>query len=177
MKDKVWEFDYEGHLIKITNKISIIPPKTSELLEIDGAVVKHEKGNIFRMNSTIRSIYRFNNIEKNIEVRIAQKTGSLATGAQVYINDEFIGGDKSIQYPDPDEALKQYKKGYFCYFMTVGLLNFGLPYAILMAIFNKADPVMTMVWKFVFHATFFGAIMSYLMWRNIKNRVKLNESI
>jgi hypothetical protein len=171
VKDKIWNIDYEGHLITIRNKISIIPPKTSEVLEVDGVIVKHEKGSFFLMAATIKSNYSFNGVEKDIEVRMAQKVGGVGVGAQVYINNEFVGGDKSINYLDSELALKQYKKGYLRHLLTVGLLKFGLPFAILMAIVNKGDPAFMTAWTFSYHAIGFGGLMSYFSWRTIKKQL------
>jgi hypothetical protein len=170
MKDKVWEIEYEGSLIRIINKISLIPPKTSEVLIIDDVEIEIVKGSFLRMDSTITSCHRFNDKEKNIEIRIAQKKGGFGTGAQLYIDGEFVGGDKSIQYLDPEKTLKQYQNGYMRYFFTVGLLNFGLPYALMMSFLNSSDPIVSIALTFIFQATFFGGIMSYLSWRNIKSR-------
>lgn len=171
MKDKVWEIEYEGSLIRIINKISLFPPKTSEVLIIDGELIEHVKGGFLRMTSTITVTHNFNDVAKAVEVRIAPTTSWLRTGAQLYINGEFIGGDKAIQYLEPDKALKQYKKGYFRYFLTVGLLNFGLPYAVMMSVLNISDSISSAAWQFVLHATLFGGVMSYLSWRSIKVRV------
>jgi len=173
MKDKVWEINYEGHLIRMRNKMSLIPLTTSEVLEIDNVVIKHVKGSFLRMYSTIIAVHGFKGVEKKVEVRVAQKASGFGTGARVYVDGQFVGGDESIQYPDPEEAIKQYKKGYPRYFFTVGLLRFGLPFAVMMSIINMGEPVLTIVWKFAFHAIFFGAFMSYFSWQSIKSMVQL----
>lgn len=113
MKDKVWEIDFDGHKIKAINKFSFFPPCTSEILEIDGVVIEHTKGSLCRSYQTIIAKHYFSGVEREIEVRIAQKWGSLRTGCQVLIDGDLVGGDKAIQYPDPEEAKEQLEKAIF----------------------------------------------------------------
>lgn len=176
MKDKIWSAEYKGHIIRAINKFSFFPPKTSELLEVDGVLIREIKGSLFRMNSIIFAKNQFAGEEQEIEVRIAQKSGGAGTGCQIFIDGTQIGGDKTIQYPDPEKAEKQVERGYFRYFITSGLLSFGVPFAVIMAIFNMADPILTMAWKFVFHAFFFGLAMSYFSWRGIKSGILSREN-
>jgi len=176
MKDKIWTIEFKGHTIKVINKLSFFPPKTSELLEIDDVMIKEVKGSMFRLNSTIFTRYDFSGKEHEVEARIAQKTGSNSTGCQVFIDGEFIGGDECIQYPDPKKIEEQLEKGFLRYFVTTGILTFGLPFGIIMAVINKSDPLLTMAWKFVFHAAFFGLAMSYFTWRGFKSRRESRDS-
>lgn len=176
MKDKVWEVDFDGHKIRAINKISIFPPRTSEVLEVDDTVIKHVKGSFFRMHSTIKTTYDFSGVERKVEARMAQKTGSVRTGCQVLIDGDLVGGDDVIQYPDPEKDKKQFEKGYLRYFLTVGLLNYGLPYAIMMLFLGGDKPAITIFWMFAFHALFVGGVVSYVTWRGIKSRVSATSS-
>ena len=175
MKDKVWEVDYQGSNLSVTNKLSWLPPKTSELLEINGKVVKHIKGSFLRPTSTIKAAHEFNGVKRKVEVRIAQKNGAVGTGAQIYVDGEFIGGDDSIQYPDPKLALESYQKGYFNYLLKVGLLQYGLPFAVIMTIINRSDTIEGTIAAFLIQALFFGGAMSYFSWRGIVSRFKNHE--
>jgi hypothetical protein len=94
----------------------------------------------------------------------------------VLIDGSLVGGDDTIQYPDPEKAKEQFEKGYLRYFLTVGLLNYGLPYAIIMSFLNRDNPAITIAWMFAFHALFFGGGMSYFTWRGIKSRVAATSS-
>ena len=176
MKDKTWSVEYRGHSIRAINKLSFFPLKTSELLEIDGVLIKEVKGSMFRLNSTIFAKHNFSGEEHEVEIRIALKKGGAGTGCQILIDGELIGGDEAIQYPDPRLAEGQIKKGFVRYFLTNGLLNFGVPFGVLMALINKVDPISTMAWKFAFHAIFFGLAMSYFSWRGIKSRIISREN-
>lgn len=172
MKDKIWEVEYHGSNLRITNKLSWLPPRTSEQLKINGEVVKHVNGSFLRLTSTINAVHEFDGVERNVEVRIAQKTGGFGTGAQIYVDGEFIGGDDSIQYPDPNLALETYKKGYINYFLKVGLLQYGLPFGVIMAIANRPDTIEASVVSFVIHVLLFGGAMSYFSWRGIVSGLK-----
>ncbi len=176
MKDKVWEIDFDGHKIKAINKCSFFPPRTSEVLEIDGVVIEHTKGNLFKFYTTIVAKHYFSGVEREVEVRIAQKRGSLRTGCQVLIDGDLVGGDKAIQYPDPEEAKEQLEKGYLQYFLSVGLLCYGLPFAITMSFLDRSYPIATIALKFAFHALFFGGIMSYFYWRSMKSSAAIKRS-
>ncbi len=138
-------------------------------------MAKQVKGSFLRLTSTINAVHEFEGVERNVEVRIAQKTGGFGAGAQIYVDGEFIGGDDSIQYADPKSALEIYKKGYFNYFLKVGLLQYGLPFAVIMAIANRPDTIEASVISFVIHILLFGGSMSYFSWRGIVSRFKNSE--
>jgi hypothetical protein len=174
MKDKVWEANFDGHNIMATNKISFFPPRTSEVLEIDGVVIEHLKGSFFRMHSTILSKYNFNGTIREVEVRIAQKAEGVGTGCQILVDGNIVAGDKSIQYPDLEKAKEQLEKGFFHHFIFTGLPNYGLPYAAVMLFANKPDSTIAILVTFMFHICSFGGGMSYLTWRGIKSRVALS---
>lgn len=142
---------------------------------IDGNIIKHVKGSFFRSNSIIIAKHDFNGQSKVVEVRIAKKTKSVVTGCQIFLDKQKIGGDESINYPDLAKAKALLEKGFFHYFITTGLLNFGLPYAILMAVQNIHDATLTMTWKFIFNDIYFGLFMSYYVWRDITSGVKAFE--
>ncbi|WP_370978277.1 hypothetical protein [Agaribacterium sp. ZY112] len=175
MKDKLWEVDFEGHKIKAINKVSLFPPRTSEALEIDGELVEHVKGSMYRMCSNISVNHTLSGKERNIEVRMAQKTGRLGTGCQIFIDGTLIGGDNAIRYPDPEKTQKKFEKGFIHHLLSTGLLHYGLPYACMMTVINLAsmghNSISIMMLLFIFYAVFFGSMMSYFSWQSIKGVV------
>ncbi len=171
MKDKVWTVNFKGHEIKAVNKLSLLPPRTSELLEVDGVVIRHVRGHFLRMTSSIIEEITLSGIEHTVEVRIAQRADSLTTGCQIFVDGEFLGGDAEIQFPDLSTARQQLADGYISYFMKVGLIRYGLPFAFLMLILARPETVAEAAWTFVFHQVFFGGVMSYWSWRGVKTIV------
>ncbi|MCP3940102.1 MAG: hypothetical protein GY710_01285 [Desulfobacteraceae bacterium] len=106
---------------------------------------------------------------------IENKTNGLTAGCQILIDGVQIGGDKSIQYPDPNKANKQIKKGFLRYFLTVGLLRFGLPFGVIATIFNSPNSIIPIGWLFLMYALPFGLAMSFFSWRNIKKIARNKE--
>lgn len=173
---KVWDLEYQGHRIRIINKFSFFPLKTSEILEIDGIVIKNHLGNFLDSYSTILTNYNFNGIDQAVEVRIAQKI--LPTmGCQVFIDGKQIGGDRYLRYPDPQKISQQLKEGFWNYFLSVGLLYYGLPFAIMMLIFmlfvDRNRSISELATKFAFNQVLYGLWMSYFSWEGLK---KINRS-
>jgi hypothetical protein len=176
VKDKIWDVIYQNHLIKAINKVSLFPPSTSEILEINNVIIKHARGNLLRSFSTISSKYSFNGVDRAVEVRFAQKTNSLGKiGCQIFVDRQQIGGDKSIEYPDEKQVAKmsqKIEKGFFLYFTSTGLLNYGLPFALVMTLIDLQTPIVTRIGKFMFHLLFYGLFMSCFSWIQMKNMVK-----
>lgn len=168
MKDKVWEIRYEGYTIRVINKTSFFPPKTSEVLEINGVEIEHHQSGFTDSHTVFYNPYTFNGIEKTVEVRFGQKSGGLSAGCQVLVDGALVGGDKKIMFPEPKDALASYKRGFFFYFLTVGLLQFGLFFAVGMTFFNRPETPIATVVTFLFHFIFFGFFMACFMWRGIK---------
>ena len=178
MKDKIWEVAFEGYKIKAINKLAFFPPKTSEVLEVNGEVVKHKKGSFFSLHTKIVEFYNFNGIEKEVEIRFAQKRMSFGMGCQILIDGKQIGGDKVINYPDPKKAEEHLKNGFSRYFIRTGLLTYGLMYATLMRIFNgPEDGFYLSVFIFFLHMFGFGGIMSYFAWNGFKSAVKTSGEV
>jgi hypothetical protein len=178
MKDKVWDIEYQGHHIRVINKVSFLPPKTSEVLEVDNVIVVDKSGSFLRTYSSIFTHYDFNGIARNIEVRFAPKK-KIMVGCQIFVDNIQVGGDRSIAYPDPLQISQQLAAGFWRYFLSVGLLNYGLPYATMMAIFEWGESASIIAKKFVIHQLVFGLLMSYSAWEGLKqmNRDLLQDEI
>jgi hypothetical protein len=177
MKDrKVWDIEYQGHRIRIIYTVSVFPLNTSEVLEIDGVIVENHSGNVLNNYSTILTNYNFNGIDRSVEVRIAQKI--LPTmGCQVFIDGNQVGGDRYIRYPDAQKISQQLKEGFWNYFLSVGLLNYGLPFAIALMMFmlfvDRTKSISEIATRFAFHQVLYGLYMSYFSWERLK---KINRS-
>jgi len=65
MANREWKAEYKGHPIRVVNKFSLFPFATSEILEIDGAIIEHKEGGLFRLTSTMKATYNFDGQEQN----------------------------------------------------------------------------------------------------------------
>lgn len=177
MSDKIWEVDHQGRRIRVTNRISFVPPRTSEVLEVDGTIVKENKGSFLHMFSILESDVEFGGTKKHVEVQIAQKVGGFQTGCHILVNDELVGGDTGVQLnvPDLETAKKQYAQGAFRYITRIGLLKYGLPFAALMTLFNRPETMTDMTIAFTKYLVVFGGGMGWFMWRSLKSRVEKVE--
>jgi len=174
MKDLLryeWNAEFEGHQIRADFKCSIFPPKKDEVLEIDGIVVEHYKSSIFSRFSVIKTKHDFNGIEHDVEIRFAQKTVKLSDGCQILIDGHQINSIKTISDLDLKKDEEVLKKGFFRYFLKIGLLYYGLPFGIVQVIILRKHPIPDLVSGFVTYFTFFGLCISYVTWRGIKSRV------
>lgn len=92
MKDKIWDADYYNYRIRAINKISLFPLSTSEILEINGTIIKNIQGSLLRSFSTTSAKYSFDDIDRTVEVRFAQKTNSFGKmGCQIFVDGQQIG--------------------------------------------------------------------------------------
>lgn len=177
MRDKSWETEHCGRRIRITNRLSFIPTHTSEVLEVDGAVVKENKGSFLRMFSVLESDVEFAGVKKHVEARIAQKVGSLLMGCHILVNGELVGGDVGVQLnlPDLEAAKKLYAQGAVQYITRTGLPSYGLPFALLMTLFNTPETMTATIVTFTTHLVLFGGGMGWFMWQSLKARVEKVE--
>ena len=177
MKDKVWEFTYEGRFIRAVNRCSLFPPRTSDRLEVDGEVIDQNNGGFLRLFSVLRGTVDFAGVKRVVEARIAAKRNGLSTGCHIFVDDALVGGDKrrTLQIPDAELAQKQLKKGVLAYLVKTGFLLYGLPFAIGMTLFNQPDNLLIGSLIFVFYILFFGGIMGWLSWRSLKSQARRNE--
>jgi hypothetical protein len=123
--DTIWIVYYHGYQIKVIRK------GKSQLireLKVNGVIVPNIKVISYMDWATIHANYCFSNIEREIEVRFATKTGmfDLSTGFQVFIDGEYIGNDKNTSYPPLKETVEKTEKGFWNHFFFVGLLQYGL---------------------------------------------------
>jgi hypothetical protein len=183
VKNKTWDVEYQTYRLRAINKISLFPPKTSEVLEINGIIVESIKGGFFRSCSTILTKYNFNGTEREIEVRFAKKTELSGLGCQFFIDGQKIGGDRTIKYPDPQESTKHIEKGFIKYFLSIGLLSW-LPYAIGMGFADLGSPLLLRIQRFIIYLLTGSLFRSYFSWNGMKSTIeyrnnynRLNERI
>jgi hypothetical protein len=181
LKEIILDAEFEGHKIRAITKVSYFyfPIEISGVLEIDGKeVITHrKKRSFFDSYYSILATYSFNGTEREVEIRIARKIPrwKFEIVCQILIDGNQIGGDKAIY----EELLK---KGFFRYFISVGLLQYGLPFTILVTLFNDITShysMRGMAFLFVFRLFSFGLIMAYLNWVIINriSRKMSNKSI
>lgn len=170
MISKVWELEYQGHKIKVTEKLSILMLKTSEYLEIDGKIVAETKGSNRRTISTLVHKIDINGNETLVEARIALKKYSPSTGCHILINGDIVGGDKKskILFTDHETSKRIFEKGFARFFLTTGLFRFGLPIAILITLVIRGETITEIVWRFTFYALLFGVFIAFIQWRDLK---------
>jgi len=173
MRERIWEAEYECHKIRVLSKNSYFPPKTTDILEIDDQVVQRSNISILDIFSTLCSRYDFNGSEKMVEARLGQKSDSVRSGCQIFIDGTQIGGDYQIRYPDPNKVETYLKGGYAKFVLTIGVLKTGVPMGILFAFMFRSDPILKLSIKFILVAFFFGLFMSTLSWKGLKARVKV----
>ncbi len=170
MINKVWELEYQGHKIKVTDKFSILTLKTSEYLEIDGKIVAENKGSKRRSFSTLVHKIDINGKEAFVEAHISLKTYGTSTGCHIFINGDLVGGDKEskILFTNYETSKKIFEKGFVRFFFTTGLLRFGIPVAIPMILITRGNTITEIVRRFTFYALLFGVFIAYIQWRDLK---------
>ena len=167
MTEKIWTAEFHGHRIRAINRLSWLPPRTSEALEIDGVMVHDAPGSFLRSTATHLSRHILGGVERTVEARFANEVGGLGVGCQIFVDGSMIGGSKAIMFPDPAETERILGKGFLHYFLTYGLPRFGLFFAILMSLTSFSLSPTAAVWTFVFHALWFGGFMSWWLWRGL----------
>ncbi len=123
--DTSWIVYYHGYQIKVIRKGK---SQSISELTVNGVIVPNTKVISYMDWATVHTNYYFSNVEREIEVRFATKTGmlDLSMGFQVFIDGEYIGNDKHILYPTLAEATKKIKKGFLYYFLFIRLPPYGL---------------------------------------------------
>ncbi len=170
MRERIWEAEYEGHKIRVISERSFLPPKTTEILEVDGEVGLRSTSGFMQAISTLCCKHDFHGTEKIIEARLAQKSDAFKNGCQIFVNGLQVGGDYQIKYPDPHLVNEHLKGGYAKYALQTGLLKTGVPFALLMTVMFREKPVLELVLQFIFTAIFFGLAMSSISWKGMKHR-------
>ena len=177
MENQTWDAEYQSYRIRAINKGSVFSPKITKALEINGILIESLQGGFLRSCSTIFATYNFNGIDRKIEVRFAPKAiNNSGMGCQFFIDGEKIGGDQSIDYPDPIKSAKHLEKGFFHYFLDVGLSTYGLPYAIGLSIINIGSPLIIIVEKFVFYFLTSSLLFSYFRWNQMRSMIDHRQS-
>jgi hypothetical protein len=125
-----WDVYYQGYrieVVEIRGRI-LIRGGISRIkeLKVNGVIVTNAKivQSDYNWNwnwATIHAKYYFSNIEKEIEVRLAYKPGfAQGRGFQVFIDGEYIGNDKCINYPSLEETIEKIGKGFWrSYFINL----------------------------------------------------------
>lgn len=123
--DKSWAVYYQWYQIQAIarGRLEIV-----EELRINGIIIKNAKIISYIDWATIHANYYFSNVEREIEIRIATKTGMLefSKGIQVFIDGEYIGNEKYTLYPTLEETTKKIGKGFWNHFFFDGLLKYGI---------------------------------------------------
>jgi hypothetical protein len=172
VKAKTWDLEYQRHKIRAIRKIFLSSFKSSESIEIDGTIIENIQGSCFRSCSTIFATHNLHGIDRELEVRFAKKTSGSGIGCQFFIDGEHAGGDRSIQYPDPQQTNKQIDKGFIHYFLSVGLLRYGLPIAIGLAIVDLKSPLSLVIKRFIITLVVSSSGMSCYLWLHMKSMLK-----
>jgi hypothetical protein len=177
MRDKVWQLEHGGRRVRVTNRVSLLPPRTSEALQIDDEVAAENHGNVLRTFSVLGCDAEFAGMKKRVEARIARKAGGFGTGCHILVDGELVGGDvwAKLALPDLEAARKQYQRGAARFIVQTGLLTYGLPFAILMIFFNAPGTVAAAILAFLMHLLLFGGAMGWFMWLTVKSRIGKNE--
>lgn len=71
MKEKTWEAEWRGRTIRVINRTSFLPPRTSEALEVDGKLVAETRSGLTQMFATVREDIDFQGETKPVEARFA----------------------------------------------------------------------------------------------------------
>ncbi len=176
MKSQTWSSRYNGYHIVVTSKVSFFPPKTTEILEIDGLLIDSSCNNIFRLSSIIIAKYKFNSIEQEIEIRVGQKAGmsSGKDGCQIFIDDKQISGEQSLQCPNPQIAAKQIKEGFLRYIISVGLPHYGLPITVGLTILDllSSTNIDIIIKRFLIMICVSSLMGSFYLWQGTNQMLK-----
>jgi hypothetical protein len=173
VKNEIWNFEYQGHQIRVINKISWISLKRSIVVQINGITIQDIKNNVLQLYSTIITSYIFNNKEQELEIRISSKSLiSIKTGCQIFIDDRQIGGDSSILYPDPSIARKYIEDGFLKYCIVSAMPSYGLPTSIGLAISNLSSHPSLIIKRFIFSIIFSTLIYSLYFWNSMKSMLR-----
>jgi hypothetical protein len=125
--------------------------------------------------STIFATYNFNGIDREIEIRFARKTMGKVR-CQFFVDGEKIGGDRSIDYPDPIKSAKHLEKGFINYILSVGLLSYGLPISIGLGIVDLGSPLLIRLQRFIIYILFSSFIYSYFTWNQMKSIAEYRQN-
>jgi hypothetical protein len=123
--DHSWDLYYQGYQIEAITRSR---EGRLEELRVNGVVIKNAKIISYMDWATIHANYSFSNVEREIEIRLATKTGmfDFSKGLQVFIDGEYIGSEKYTLYPDLKETRRKIEKGFWHHFFFDGLINYGL---------------------------------------------------
>lgn len=157
-----WDVYYQGYRIEV---IAIRSGRISRVkeLKVNGVVVTNAKiihSDYYWSWATIHAKHYFLNIEKEIEVRLAYKPGfAQGLGFQVFIDGEYIGNDKCINYPSLEETIKKMGKGFWRYYFINLLQTLAALYSTLTAVILVNIPISKISTK----ANFSQFSLSYLL--------------
>ncbi|MFM8392320.1 MAG: hypothetical protein ACKOB4_00145 [Acidobacteriota bacterium] len=181
MKDKIWEVEFEGRLIRVTNRFSILPPRTAEILEVDGQVVARGKGGFLSEYSIIEARIDFAGVERQIEVQIAPLRGkSWAVGCYILIDGRLVGGDTTatLLIPDLQHARAAYQadpRRFLRQLVLRRFLNEILPLAIAVLIIYWPTTIMQGMVYLLINILIIGLLSGWHAWHSFRqNFIKTN---
>ncbi len=184
MKDRIWEFEYEGRHLRVTNRFSFFPLRSEELLEVDGQVVATGKGGLLSEFAIIEARVDFAGVERQVEIRIAPKRQApwrlWTMGCHILIDGVLVGGDTSATLVLPELAeLVKARTSYreqprqFIWRLLVRSIVFeGLPFALLMLALNTPDSLSEALVYLVFNAIPFGSLTAWMSWRSLRSTLQ-----
>lgn len=181
MKDQTWQVEHRGRVIRATNRFSLFPPRTSEVLEMDGVVMAQHQGGFFRTDSILDANVEWDGVSRHVQARIGPKrAANIFPGCHILVDGVRVGGDAAVELriPDLQEAHRLHAQGALRYMVVKGLLQYGLPFGFFMSLLRwpgwGEESWAQWVSGFVFHALAFGAVIGWLEWRSLKAWVTRN---
>ena len=181
MKDKIWELEFEGRQIRVTNCFTLLPPRSAEILEVDGQLVARGKGGFMSEYSIIETRVDFAGVERQIEVQIAPVQGKLwAVGCKILIDGELVGGDTTatLLIPDLRQDRAEYQanpRRFVRQLVRRKLLIESLPLALAMLIIYQPTSLVQGVVLLLINIIIFGLLTGWHAWYSFRqNFLKTN---
>ncbi|MFZ4985066.1 MAG: hypothetical protein ACOYLF_06355 [Blastocatellia bacterium] len=174
MKNKIWEAEFEGRNIRITNRASMFPFHNRECLEVDDQLVATGKARLLAEFVIIKALVEFSGVTRQVEVRIAGLKGRFfTTGCHILIDGMLVGGDteRTLILPDIAEARTRYlhqPRQFIRRFFIRNVLEEGLPFAALMLLITTPQSVVEGLFFFVCGLIGFGLTIAWMNWRSLR---------
>jgi len=174
MKDKIWEVEFEGRQLRVTNRFSLLPPRTAEILEVDGQVVARGKGGFMSEYSIIEARIDFAGVVRQVEIQIAPLQGkSWAVGCHVFIDGRLVGGDTTatLLIPDLKNARAAYQADPRRFVRQLVLRHFLieiLPFALVMLIVYWPTTIMQGMVYLLINILIIGLLTGWQAWHSFR---------
>jgi hypothetical protein len=177
MKDKIWEVEFEGRQIRVTNRFTLFPPRSAEILEVDGQFVAQGKGGFLSEYSIIETRIDVAGVEKQIEVRLAPVRGrTWAVGCHILIDGVLVGGDTTatLLIPDLHKARAEYQanpRRFVRQLVQRKFLIEILPLALAMLIIYQPKSIMQGVELLLINILIFGLLTGWQSWHSFRQNI------